>query len=186
MVSGDAVAGRPGAERLAGSGRTVNLGNGRVVPYPEPSTPAASKVGAGNRRTGTKPELLLRSALHRRGMRFRKDHLLRLGQVRMRPDVVFTRRRVAVFVDGCFWHSCPEHQHVPRSNLDYWLPKFASNAERDRRVDAALEIEGWTVLRIWEHVSVEDAVRIVEAAIDERSPVDARARTSGGRGEPAG
>jgi DNA mismatch endonuclease (patch repair protein) len=143
----------------------VNLGQGRIVPYPEPKDEAATKIGKANRRTGTKPEMQLRSALHHRGHRFRKDHLLRVGGVRVRPDVVFTRWRVAVFVDGCFWHSCPEHQHVPKRNLDYWLPKLAANVERDRRVNAALTDEGWFVLRIWEHVDVNAAVELIAGSL---------------------
>ncbi len=146
----------------------MNLGGGRIVPYPEPRDEAATKIGKANRRTGTKPEIRLRSALHRRGHRFRKDHLLRVGTVRVRPDVVFTRWKVAVFVDGCFWHGCPDHQHVPKSNRDYWVPKLAANVERDRGVDAALIDAGWIVLRIWEHDEVADAVAQVEAAVDER------------------
>lgn len=150
------------------AGRTVNLGGGRIVPYPEPRDEAATKIGKANRRTGTKPEIRLRSALHRRGHRFRKDHLLRAGTVRVRPDVVFTRWKVAVFVDGCFWHGCPDHQHVPKSNREYWVPKLAANVERDRRVDAALTEAGWIVLRIWEHDDVAGAVAQIEKAMNER------------------
>jgi len=145
----------------------VKLGGGRIVPYPEPRDGAATKIGKANRRTDTKPEIRIRSALHRRGHRFRKDHLLRIGTVRVRPDVVFTRWKVAVFVDGCFWHGCPEHQHLPRSNRDYWVPKLAANVERDRRVDAALASAGWVVVRIWEHTVLDDAVAAVEVALRE-------------------
>jgi DNA mismatch endonuclease (patch repair protein) len=154
-----------GGHRGPSGSRTVNLGGGRVVPYPEPTSEAATSIGKANRRTGTKPEVRLRSALHRRGHRFRKDHLLRAGTVRVRPDVVFTRQRLVVFVDGCFWHGCPEHQHLPRSNRDYWVPKLAANVERDRRVDAALTEAGWAVLRLWEHVDVDTAVDLVERSI---------------------
>lgn len=120
----------------------------------------------GNRRTGTKPEVSLRSALHAAGMRFRKDHRIDLGRVKPRPDVVFTRAKVAVFVDGCYWHSCPEHGTSPRTNSDYWAPKLARNVERDREHDKALQEAGWTVVRIWEHVPVGAAVDAVERAID--------------------
>jgi DNA mismatch endonuclease, patch repair protein len=152
----------------AGRQRTVNLGGGRVVPYPEPRDEAATRIGKANRRTGTKPEVRLRSALHRRGHRFRKDHLLRVGAVRVRPDVVFTRRKVAVFVDGCFWHGCPEHHHIPKSNCHYWVPKLVANDERDRRVDAALAGAGWVVVRIWEHVGVDAAIEVVEQALGDQ------------------
>ena len=154
-----------GSDGDAAPGRTVNLGGGRIVPYPEPTDEAATKIGKANPRSGTKPEVRLRSALHRRGHRFRKDHLLRVGVVRVRPDIVFTRWRVAVFVDGCFWHGCPDHQHVPKSNRGYWVPKLASNVERDLRVNDALEAAGWVVLRVWEHVDLEIAVHLVEAAL---------------------
>lgn len=157
-------------------GRTVNLGGGRILPYPEPRDEAATKIGKANRRTGTKPEMRLRSSLHRRGHRFRKDHLLRTGTVRVRPDVVFTRWRVAVFVDGCFWHGCPEHQHIPKRNLDYWVPKLEANIERDRRVDAALEAAGWVVVRVWEHDGVSEAVEVVQDALDEQRANHERVR----------
>jgi len=106
--------------------------------------------------------------LHRRGHRFRKDFLLRARDVRVHPDIVFTRWRLAVFVDGCFWHGCPEHQSVPKANRAYWVPKLAANVERDRRVDAALAAAGWGVVRIWEHDVVTDAVGVVESALRTR------------------
>lgn len=115
----------------------------------------------GNRRRDTKPEVALRSALHAAGLRFRKDYRLDLDGVRVRPDIVFTRAKVAVFVDGCFWHSCPLHGTRPTRNADYWLPKLARNVERDREQDAALAAHGWQAVRIWEHESLEDAVQKV-------------------------
>lgn len=145
--------------------RTVNLGGGHRVPYPEPVDAAATKIGQANRRVNTKPEIRLRSALHRCGLRFRKDLLLRVADIRVHPDVVFTRWKVAVFVDGCFWHGCPEHQHVPKRNQEYWVPKLAANVERDRRVDHALSEAGWLVVRVWEHEAIEVALEAVETAI---------------------
>src|SRR4051812_35657244 len=100
--------------------RTVRVARGVDVPYPSPSSEGATKVGRGNRRVGTKPEIALRSALHCRGLRFRKDLLVRAGGGRARVDIVFSRRRVAVFLDGCFWHCCPEHFRMPARNQDYW------------------------------------------------------------------
>ena len=123
--------------------RYVVLGPGQRVPYPEPTSAAATKIGKANKRTGTKCEVALRSALHRMGLRFRKDLLLRVGGLRVHPDVVFTRARVAVFVDGCFWHGCPTHATKPKSNQGYWGPKLAANEARDRRVNAALGAAGW-------------------------------------------
>ncbi len=119
----------------------------------------------GNRRRDTKPEVALRSALHAAGLRFRKDYRLDFGGVRFRPDVVFTRAKVAVFVDGCFWHSCPTHGTQPTRNADYWLPKLERNVERDREQDAALASHGWRVVRVWEHESVGEAVERVLAAV---------------------
>jgi len=84
---------------------------------------------------------------------------------------VFTRWKVAVFLDGCFWHGCPEHQHVPRSNPGYWVPKLQANVERDRRVDAALADGGWEVIRIWEHDDLDAAVERIETSIKLRRPL---------------
>lgn len=156
--------------------RTVSLGAGRIVPYPEPKDAAATNIGKANPRAGTKPEVRLRSMLHRRGHRFRKDHLVRLGAVRVRPDLVFTRWRLAVFVDGCFWHRCAEHGRVPKTNTAYWVPKLAANEERDRRVNAALADEGWVVLRIWEHVDVHAATGLVEDALRKQRALPSRGR----------
>lgn len=123
----------------------------------------------GNTRAGTKPELALRSALHSRGRRFRKDLRLDLGPVKPRPDIVFTRYRVAVFVDGCFWHSCPDHRGtLPKTNADYWARKLSTNVARDRTHDAALSAAGWTVVRVWEHDPLADAVAKVETALARR------------------
>jgi DNA mismatch endonuclease (patch repair protein) len=119
----------------------------------------------GNRRVDTRPELALRSALHRRGLRFRKDVRLRTKQATMTVDVVFTRQRVAVFVDGCFWHCCPDHGNRPRVNTGYWGEKLRRNVERDRRNTAALQAENWHVVRLWEHTDVEEAAAIVMAAV---------------------
>jgi len=140
----------------------VALGDGVRVPYPTPRDEAATRVGKGNRRADTKPEVRVRSDLHRRGLRFRKDLLIRAAGVKVHPDVVFTKARVAVFVDGCFWHGCPEHQVVPKSNRDYWVPKLRRNVERDRAADEALGADGWIVIRVWEHEDVAWAGRRIK------------------------
>ncbi len=140
------------------------------MPYPVPRDVAATSVGKGNRRADTKPEVRLRSRLHRRGLRFRKDLLVRAGEVKVHPDIVFTKARVAVFVDGCFWHGCPEHQVVPKSNRDYWVPKLRRNVERDRAADDALGADGWTVLRVWEHEDVNSAGRLIAQVVRSRRP----------------
>lgn len=155
--------------RLKHGPRTVTLGDGTVVPYPEPADATATRIGKANKRKDTKVEIQLRSALHARGLRFRKDHLVRVGKLRVRPDVVFTRSFVAVFVDGCFWHGCHEHQRVPNRNRDYWVPKLEGNASRDRRVDEALTREGWHVERIWEHEALDSAAGRIEILVRHRT-----------------
>jgi DNA mismatch endonuclease (patch repair protein) len=89
-----------------------------------------------NRRRDTAPEVRLRSLLHRAGLRFRCDHPIRIDGRIVRVDIVFTRRRLAVFVDGCFWHGCAEHGQIPQANRDYWAAKLTRNAQRDRERSA--------------------------------------------------
>jgi DNA mismatch endonuclease (patch repair protein) len=149
--------------------------------YPSPSSPAARRKMLSNRRRDTTPELALRSALHRRGLRFRVDFPVSAGGRSVRPDIVFTRDRLAVYIDGCFWHGCPEHATQPKANAEYWGPKLRANIARDRRATAALEESGWTVLRVWEHVPVEDAVAAVVRTLQQcgyRHVERARARSS--------
>jgi DNA mismatch endonuclease (patch repair protein) len=121
----------------------------------------------GNRSRDTRPERALRAALHRRGLRFRKE--LAVATVRCKVDVAFTRARLAVFVDGCFWHGCPEHGTSPVTNAGYWTRKLAENRLRDARIDAALETAGWRVLRVWEHDDPEQAADRVQQALSERA-----------------
>lgn len=130
------------------------------LPYPTPTSPVATKKMRSNRRSNTKPEVLLRSALHRSGLRFRKDFAIRLptGKV-VHSDIAFTRRKLAVFVDGCFWHCCPEHGTIPKSNQSYWVPKLRQNVDRDKAIDCELRAAGWRVIRVWEHMSPVDATK---------------------------
>jgi DNA mismatch endonuclease, patch repair protein len=141
--------------------------SGKKVPYPQPSTPPVSAVMRSNKKTGTRPEVRVRSLLHRRGYRFRMNLLIKVAGCSVRPDLVFTRQRVAVFVDGCFWHCCPVHGNQPKVNTSYWGSKLARNVERDRTVTSALRADGWTVVRVWEHVPVEEAVEVVVAALND-------------------
>jgi DNA mismatch endonuclease, patch repair protein len=86
------------------------------------------------------------------------------GDVKVRVDILFRQPRVAIFVDGCFWHQCPEHGTLPKLNGEFWQMKLKSNVSRDRRVTAALRDDGWLVVRCWEHESIDDAAdRIVDA-----------------------
>lgn len=131
----------------------------------EASSAATRNTMRANRRVDTGPERALRSALHRRGLRFRKDLRLKLAGSSARPDIVFTRARVAVFVDGCFWHRCPEHGELPQSNRAFWAEKLSRNVARDRENDRALEKNGWTVLRFFEHVPPAEAAELVLDAV---------------------
>lgn len=138
--------------------------------------PEASSSGVRDRmsrqvRTGTSPEMFLRRELHSRGLRYRVDYRFDLdGLRRRRADIAFTRRRVAVFVDGCFWHSCPEHATFPQANSEWWAAKLAVNVARDRDTDRRLAEAGWVVVRIWEHEDVGTAADRVVAAVVGRGP----------------
>ncbi len=137
-----------------------------MADYPLSSSAGRSANMRANRRADTGPEMALRRALHSKGYRYRKDYRLDLAPgARVRPDIAFTARKVAVFVDGCFWHACPQHGTQPASNTWYWQPKLKRNVERDRAADAALAVAGWEVVRIWEHETVEAAVAAVTEAL---------------------
>lgn len=151
---------------MADTSRATRASPGDTPGKPSASTPGRSRNMQAIKRTGTKPEIRIRSALHRAGFRFRKDYPLQLGSIKVRPDIVFTRKRVAIFIDGCFWHVCPQHGRQPSTNEWYWIPKLLRNQERDRIADEALTLHGWQVVRIWEHSSVEEAIQIVEHVFD--------------------
>ena len=133
--------------------------------YPMPSSEAVSNVMRGNRKTGSRPEASLRRELHARGLRYRKNPSLRTNVGVVRPDLTFAGPKVAVFVDGCFWHSCPFHGTTPGTNRSYWEPKLRRNRERDRLVTAALIAQGWVVVRVWEHEPLAGAAAAVETAV---------------------
>jgi DNA mismatch endonuclease (patch repair protein) len=130
------------------------------------------------RRRDTGPELRLRRELHRRGLRYRVD--FRPGDVvRGRADIVFGPARVAVYVDGCFWHGCPDHGTLPRNNRAWWQAKLAANRARDAAVVAELAQQGWLAVRVWEHEDTSTAADRVERLV--------RARRSGrGTGDGSG
>jgi DNA mismatch endonuclease (patch repair protein) len=136
-----------------------------LEPYPESKSAAVTAVMRANRKTDSGPEVRLRSELHRRGVRFRKNLLIRLGSLNVRPDIVFTPQRVAVFVDGCFWHRCPEHGVQPKSNVSYWSAKLDRNVRRDHLVTSALTEAGWRSVRVWEHQGVDEAADEVMNAV---------------------
>lgn len=133
----------------------------------EASSPEVSLRMSRLGRRDTRPEIELRSELHRRGFRFRVDRRPEPG-IRVRADIVFAKARVAVFVDGCFWHVCPDHQTWPRSNRDWWRAKLQANVARDRRADAALGEAGWEVVRVWEHQPPREAADDLEGLLRRR------------------
>lgn len=114
-------------------------------------------------RRDTRPEVALRRALHRRGLRFRVQMKVP-GNRRRTIDIAFTRVRLAVYVDGCFWHGCPEHHILPRTNSKWWTWKVELNRARDADTTRELEDAGWMVLRFWEHVDAAEAAAVIEAS----------------------
>ena len=162
-------------------GRLLSVSSGKGLSQPKRSCPPPLNAGRSrnmraNRRADTKPELALRSELHARGWRFRKDLRMQVSGVWVRPDVVFTRRRVAVFVDGCFWHVCPEHGRDPKTNEWYWAPKLRRNLERDQIANKALSGGGWCVVRVWEHEPLQSAVNVIERALTRGDQGETRRR----------
>jgi DNA mismatch endonuclease (patch repair protein) len=151
--------------KLTAVSRSATEAAAKGKAYPFTADPGRAANMRGNRRADTKPEMALRAALHAMGYRYRKDFRLDLPLRRVRPDIAFTSRKVAVFVDGCFWHACPDHGSKPKSNDWYWSPKLAKNVERDRAVDEALTQAGWTVVRLWEHVPLGEAIDAVVATV---------------------
>ncbi|MFE7223422.1 very short patch repair endonuclease [Nocardioides sp. NPDC057577] len=118
----------------------------------------------GNRRRDTAPELAVRRAVHALGLRYRVD-ARPLSDLNRRADLVFTRTRVAVFVDGCYWHGCPDHGTTAQTNAGYWGPKIARNRERDAETDRILADAGWQVVRVWEHEDPAEVALAIFAAV---------------------
>jgi DNA mismatch endonuclease, patch repair protein len=141
-----------------------------AVPSPRASGSWASGEGVrrsmvSNRRVDTGPERALRSALFQAGVRFRKDFRIECPNLKVRADVAILGPRIAVFVDGCFWHRCPDHGTNPKTNAEFWAEKLDRNVDRDHRVNAALAESGWTVIRSWEHERSELAANRVLVAL---------------------
>lgn len=127
------------------------------------SSAAARNVMRANRRRDTTPELAVRRLVHAAGLRYRVD-TRPLPSLNRRADLVFTRARVAVFIDGCYWHGCAEHGTSPKTNAEFWRTKIAVNRARDAETDAALAAAGWDIVRAWEHEDpVVVAGRVIEA-----------------------
>jgi DNA mismatch endonuclease (patch repair protein) len=131
------------------------------------SSPGVRKSMQANKGRDTKPELALRRAVHALGLRYRVS-ARPLPAVRRTADLVFTRAKVAVFLDGCFWHGCPDHHTKSATNAAYWADKVERNRARDRETDALLEVEGWTVVRIWEHENPHEAALKIQSIVRAR------------------
>jgi DNA mismatch endonuclease (patch repair protein) len=136
-----------------------------------------------NRPRDTRPEVALRSALHAAGLRFRKHYRPVKGS-RCEVDVAFTRWKVAVQFDGCFWHGCPQHATRPATNEAWWAAKLDANIARDRRNDELLTHAGWKVLRFWEHEQVDHIVATVREAVTSEKLAEQRGRADPGRETP--
>ena len=153
---------------------------------PKASSSSVRRRMQVTRRRDTPGEIALRKALHAAGLRYRVD--VSLPGTRRRPDVVLTRMRIAVFVDGCFWHGCPEHGTWPTTNAAWWRSKIQGNRLRDHDTDQRLRASGWVVLRFWAHVDSAEAARAVVNAVKSRTKrvtMTARSAEPQGSSRPA-
>lgn len=139
---------------------------------PPASSPTVRARMSRQQRRDTKPELSVRRILHRRGIRYRVDAAPETG-MRCKADLLWRGLRLAVFIDGCFWHGCPEHATRPKANEVWWAEKLDGNIQRDRRTDQTLTNLGWRVLRFWEHESPEAVADVICGLLAElRGPSD--------------
>jgi len=134
---------------------------------PIPSSEAALKRMQAAKPRDTAPEKALRSALYKKGLRFRTDEKP-IKDLNRKADIVFLRTKVAVFVDGCFWHGCPIHGTQAKANADFWREKIKRNQERDADTTKQLEAAGWNIIRVWEHEDPEKAATEICNIIDRR------------------
>lgn len=128
------------------------------------SSPGIRRSMQSNRGRNTRPEMRVRSALHKAGLRYRTHFRPILGR-RCTVDVAFPKDHVALFIDGCYWHSCPAHRSLPKTNREWWATKLNATQDRDRANTAALQNAGWIVLRVWEHENVSDVVDKVKEVL---------------------
>ena len=143
------------------------------MPSPSWATSDATRRSMqANKGRDTKPELAIRQLLHAEGFRYRVNYRP-VSEIRRTADIVFTRAKVAVFIDGCFWHGCSAHYQRPVSNRDYWDEKVLRNRARDIETGSVLADRGWNVLRFWEHEVAEAVVQVIRqqlrVAREERS-----------------
>jgi DNA mismatch endonuclease (patch repair protein) len=148
----------------------VATGTERTAPSrPTDVPPVTSARMSRQKRRDTDPEMQLRRALHHMGLRYRVNRTLP-EMPRRRADVTFTRAKVAVFVDGCFWHRCPVHATDPIANESWWARKLEGNVARDRETDEQLRALGWTVVRFWEHEDMQAAAQTVAEVVSGLRP----------------
>lgn len=134
------------------------------------SSAASRAVMRANGRRDTTPEMAVRRLVHSLGLRYRVDHRP-VPDLNRRADLVFTRAKVAVFIDGCYWHGCPQHGTSAKTNAAYWTEKIARNKARDADTDCQLARAGWTVLRFWEHEDPTGTAQVIQDAVTHRSQV---------------
>lgn len=167
VTRSEAVAKGTTAENACGAYREVVMGHDLPRgprPLPQPASPAMSERMSKVRRRDTKPELLVRREAHRRGLRYWVDRRP-VAELRTRADLVFPKSRIAVFIDGCFWHGCSAHFVQPKNNAEWWRAKIDANIERDRTATATLTTMGWTVIRAWEHEDPNGVVDRIQGAL---------------------
>ena len=140
---------------------------GRRKGVPRASSTEAEKRMRATGRRDTAPEMALRSILHAMGMRYRVDTSPLKG-IRRRADLIFGPAKVAVFVDGCFWHGCPIHGTWPKKNAEFWRDKIETNRRRDADTDRRLEEAGWLAIRVWEHEDPMEAAKRIAATVRAR------------------
>ncbi|GAA4570262.1 very short patch repair endonuclease [Planotetraspora kaengkrachanensis] len=138
------------------------------VPRPtQASSPGVRKSMQSNKGRDTRPELALRKAAHALGLRYRVS-ARPVPSVRRTADMVFPKAKIAVFLDGCFWHGCPEHHTKSATNAEYWAEKVRRNRERDAETDGLLTAEGWLAIRIWEHEPPLQAAQMIASIVASR------------------
>ncbi|WP_405440363.1 very short patch repair endonuclease [Streptomyces avidinii] len=135
------------------------------MPGAAPSSPGVSARMSRQASRDTTQELAVRRLLHASGLRYRVNFPVP-GIRRRTIDIAFTRAKIAVFLDGCFWHGCPAHATQPKANAEWWRAKLDKNMSRDRETTAHLEATGWTVLRFWEHQTPEEVARSITLTRD--------------------
>ncbi|MFD8557876.1 very short patch repair endonuclease [Streptosporangium canum] len=147
------------------------------------STPAVRRVMQANRSRDTRPELAVRRALHAMGLRYRVARRP-LPHLRRTADLVFGPAKIAVFIDGCFWHRCPDHYTPPATNQAYWKAKIDANAARDSHTTTALQATGWTVMRFWSHEDPRDIATRVATQVRSTQPAPAHTTRPGHDTQP--